>query len=179
MKHLLALVFLLFVLVPVMAQDATEAATVEANPVTVIDGTGEGDTVTCEAGATCNVNETEDPPATENEVQDNTVSVLIGVVMLAVLFFGGFALYFVSQLVPGGVAKELFDAGVKAGYQMALSRAESTKTTLDDQVYSALANVQGLDVTKDADGHYVVKLRAPVSVSSTGGSFDSSQSRMP
>jgi hypothetical protein len=44
MKHLLALVFLLFVLVPVMGQDATEAATVEAGQVTVIDGTGSGDT---------------------------------------------------------------------------------------------------------------------------------------
>jgi hypothetical protein len=177
MKKFLVLLFLLFVCIPVFSQDVPAEPTNQV--VDVIDGTGEGDTVTCEAGATCNVNETEDPPATENEVQDNTVSVLIGVVMLAVLFFGGFALYFVSQLVPGGVAKELFDAGVKAGYQMALSRAESTKTTLDDQVYSALANVQGLDVTKDADGHYVVKLRAPVSVSSTGGSFDSSQSRLP
>jgi hypothetical protein len=177
MKHLIVLVFLLIVCIPAFAQDVPAEPTNQV--VDVIDGTGEGDTVTCEAGATCNVNETDDPPASENEVQDNTVSVLIGVVMLAVLFFGGFALYFVSQLVPGGVAKELFDAGVKAGYQMALSRAESTKTTLDDQVYSALANVQGLDVTKDADGHYVVKLRAPVTMSSTGANFDSSQSRLP
>lgn len=53
MKHLLLILFCLCILiVPTMAQDATAEATVEANPVTVIDGEGEGTTVIVEAPET-------------------------------------------------------------------------------------------------------------------------------
>lgn len=150
MRYLFAFVVLFFVAAfarPVYAQEPTAEATVDAGQVTVIDG--QGDT-----------NITVETPAPASDVEDNVTSLVIGAALLVVVIFSGFALTIVSQLVPAGVAKELLDSGIKAGYQMALNRAALTPGTIDDQVYTALAGIQGLEVTRDAAGQFIVKQRA-------------------
>lgn len=173
MKHLILFLLVMMALVlPTAAQDATAEVEPTNQDVEVVSGEG-AEVVATEAadnGTTVIVNQ----PATEDSDSndDYVTSFLIGGLLLIVVFFSGFAITIVSQLVPAGAAKELIETGVKTGFQMALNNAASTKTTIDDDVYTALAKVRGLDVTKDASGNYVVTLRPNSSLSSTGVSFD-------
>jgi hypothetical protein len=85
MKHLLALVFLLFVLVPVMAQDVPAEPTNQV--VDVIDGTGEGTTVIVEAS------ETPAEPATPASFLSQILEFVMGAILGAGLALGSAAAY--------------------------------------------------------------------------------------
>lgn len=158
MKRLLFMLFVLFIMaLPTLAQDATAEVTVEANPFEIIPTTvpapaeeGNGNNTVINVGTPVNEG---------GNAEDYVTEFLIGIALLAVVVFGSFAIYLVSQLVPAGIAKELVETGVRAGFQMALNRAETTTTDIDDRVYTALAGIPGLEVSKDINGHYVVKSR--------------------
>jgi hypothetical protein len=157
MKHLLALVFLLFVLVPVMAQDVPAEPTNQV--VDVIDGTGEGDTVTCEAGATCNVEDgnglTADTPI--NDILGIGLVVVLALLLTVVLVFGPQLVKLLSTLVPPETAASIYESGVRFGYQIALNRAHATPNPLDDEFFLAGAKARGYTVTTLPDGSYVVE----------------------
>lgn len=154
MKYFTLLILLFVLAMPAFAQDATAEVTVETMPVEIVatsaPAENSGNDTVINVGT----------PATDGDTTESYVtSFLIGGALLLFVFFGSFAIYFVSQLVPPGIAKELVETGMKAGFQMALNRAETTKTNLDDDIYTALAKIPGLEVTKGEDGHYVVKQR--------------------
>lgn len=158
MRTLLAFVILFFVVAfarPVYAQEPTAEATVETMPIEVI-----ATSAPVEDSGNDTIVNVGTPAPEDREAEDNVTSLVIGAALLVVVIFSGFALTIVSQLVPAGVAKELLDSGIKAGYQMALNRAALTPGTIDDQVYTALAGIQGLEVTRDAAGQFIVKQRA-------------------
>lgn len=79
LKHLIVIALLCLCILPAMAQDATLEATVDAAPVTVIDGQGEGDTIV-------NVEAPETPvetPSTNVLSVSNILSFLIGGIVSA------------------------------------------------------------------------------------------------
>jgi hypothetical protein len=185
MKHLLALVILLLVCLPILAQDATEAATVEANPVTVIDGTGEGNTI---------VNVGGEAPA-ETPAQPETPVEAMPWWAFAALEIGKYAGLFAVLMRAIREAAKAFMA--RPGNVSSAENAVNLLRSLLPDVLEQAAQ-KGAERMKEETQATIEELRRVIteltdgvpaaskvatspssSVSSTGGSFDSSQSRIP
>src|SRR5687768_3617072 len=75
-----AMLVILFT-IPAHAQEATQEATVEALPVVIV-GEGTSPSMTCQEGATCNINEASETPA---EPAESTTTKLLNYVPLALV----------------------------------------------------------------------------------------------
>jgi hypothetical protein len=162
--HILTAMFIMAVLfgsASALAQ-GDPIATVEGNPFAIVTEEA-ASPVTCQDGATCIVNAPDEdkdstPPADDDTAQDNVASFIIGIGLLAVLLFSGFALRLVSRLVPPEYAASILQEGIKMGFQMAFDHAATTKTPMDDETFAGLAKARGLDVVKDdITGRYTVR----------------------
>jgi hypothetical protein len=158
MKHLtrITLFVLLFVLaLPVFAQDGTSeaapVATVESGSVVIVSGDGESSVVENAQDGTVIVTPREDNPI------NYVIVVIAGVVIVAVLIFGGVIVGYVSKLVPPETANSIYQSGVRMGLQLALNNAAQTPTPYDNEFFEGLAQTRGFEVIKHADGHYEVR----------------------
>jgi hypothetical protein len=183
MKKLLALVFLLLVCIPTFAQDATEAATVEANPVTVIDGTGEGNTIVNVGGETpAETPETPAEPMPWWAVAGLEITKLVAI-YLTVVHGARVALQaFMNNPARVAAAENAVNL-VKSVTPDALEDAARLGAEKAIAATSELFADLRRTIDELTDGVPAGSKPRPVSpassVSSTGGSFDSSQSRLP
>jgi hypothetical protein len=160
MKHLLALVFLLLVCIPVLSQDVPAEPTNQV--VDVIDGTGEGATVIVEASET-----PVETPATNVLSISNIIAFLIG----GIVSFAGAMAWLGSQ---ARIAMQ-----DPAKMVLAERLGDSVPKDTADKLIDGLNTV--VEFLKEATDRQPALLKPSpnTSVSSTGGSFDSSQSRLP
>lgn len=160
MKHLTRItLFVLLVLLalPVFAQDGTPeaeaapVATVESGSVVIVSGDGESSVVENAQDGTVIVTPRDDDPI------NYVIVVIAGVVIVAVLIFGGVIVGYVSKLVPAETANSIYQSGVRMGLQLALDNAARTSTPYDNEFFEGLAQTRGFEVIKHADGHYEVR----------------------
>lgn len=175
MKKLLFVFALLLILcIPVLAQDATAEATVAANPVTVIDGEGQGDTVTCEAGATCNVNEGTETPVTPVETPATNVLSISNIISFLI---GGVVSFAGAMAWLGNQARMAMQDPAKM--VLAERLGDSIPKDTAEKLIDGLNTV--VEFLKEATDRQPALLKPSpnTSVSSTGGSYDSTAPRLP
>lgn len=163
MKHTLARIALLslmilFVFLPTRAQDATAEAALEAQPVSVV-GEGTAPSITCQEGATCNLNEAPGetlpvPTSSTTEILGIAGVIAIVIVLTIGLVFGPQIIGYLSKLVPPETAASIYESGVRFGYQIALNQAASTANKYDDEFVLSQARGRGYTVTSMPDGSY-------------------------
>lgn len=191
MKKLLFVFALLLVLcLPIAAQDAEPVLTVEANPVTVIDGEGEGNTIVNVGGETP-VGET---PETPSEPMPWLASAILRVgewgvqLLLAyiVVVRGVLAAVKAWLANPARVKAtedsvellkafipDMIERGIAAG----LKQAEATTLELYREIRRGI--VEATDGLPAGSKARTANASPNSSVSTTGGSFDSTSPRVP
>jgi hypothetical protein len=183
MKHLLALVFLLFVLVPVMAQDVPAEPTNQV--VDVIDGTGEGDTVTCESGATCNVEDGNDTPVAP--VDNSPLGWLLAglgvaltvltAISLGLQLLGTRARSISNDPAALSLLERSYDTSLPDTVKAVVKPLQESLERSDQALQDMISLVR--KITDGVPESSKVTPSPASSVSSTGANFDSSQSRLP
>lgn len=148
---LFVIALLCLLALPSLAQDepdAAPAATVDAPIV---------QNITAEEGSTVNVTPKDTADGDSSDDPLNYVIVVVaGVVIVAVLIFGGMIVGYVSKLVPPETANSIYQSGVRMGLQLALNNAAQTSTPYDNEFFEGLAQMRGYEVIKLANGRYEV-----------------------
>lgn len=89
------------------------------------------------------------------------VVVVLALLLVAALIFGGYITQWLAKLVPPETATSIYQSGVRMGLQLALNQAVLTASPLDEEFFTDLATQRGYSVEKLADGHYEVKIPVP------------------
>ena len=98
----------------------------------------------------------------ENIPNDANLPLVYGVVGVLGLLLVGAMIYsstitrYLATLVPPETASAIYASGVRFGLQVALNQAAQTPSPLDDEFFSEMARLRGLQVTRRIDGTYEV-----------------------
>lgn len=81
---------------------------------------------------------------------------VMGALLTGAMAYSSYIMRFLAKLVPPETASAIYASGVRFGLQVALNHAAQTPSPLDDEFFTEMARLRGLQVVRRIDGTYEV-----------------------